>query len=190
MSKAKALTASEIKHAINVNKADERHGHRNATLVAFGLYTGCRIGEIVGFKIGDVYDTATGHVKEQFYLEAKNTKNKKGRFVFCNKKLKAILTDYIAQRGKVKDEDALFLSQSGTNFSANSGAQLMKKCFKKAGIDGASAHSTRRTFITKLAQKGVGVRELMVLAGHSSVAVTMQYVETNDERLKASVNLL
>ncbi len=48
----------------------------------------------------------------------------------------------------------------------------------------------RRTFITRLADKGIGVRVLVALAGHSSIAVTQLYIDVNDQQLANAVELL
>jgi integrase/recombinase XerD len=55
---------------------------------------------------------------------------------------------------------------------------------------GASSHSGRRTFITTLANKGVGVRVLAVLAGHSSITTTQAYIDVNDEIKRSAVELI
>ena len=51
-------------------------------------------------------------------------------------------------------------------------------------------HTPRRTFITQLADKGVGVRVLAELAGHSSISVTQRYIDVNDAQLARAVELL
>ena len=62
--------------------------------------------------------------------------------------------------------------------------------YERAGIVGASSHSGRRTFITTLANKGVGVRVLMALAGHRHMSTTQRYIDLNDKMLKVAVNLI
>ena len=62
--------------------------------------------------------------------------------------------------------------------------------FKRAGIAGASSHSMRRTFITNLASKGIGVRVLASLAGHRSIAVTQRYIDVNDDMKRNAVELV
>ncbi|MDA9350856.1 site-specific integrase, partial [Planktomarina temperata] len=47
-----------------------------------------------------------------------------------------------------------------------------------------------RTFITRLASKGVGVRVLAELAGHSSIATTQRYIDVNAEQLENAVELV
>lgn len=60
------------------------------------------------------------------------------------------------------------------------------------GADGASIalHSGRRSFITRLANKGINVRLLAALAGHSSIQVTQRYIDVNPDQLSAAVELL
>ena len=43
---------------------------------------------------------------------------------------------------------------------------------------------------TQLANKGMGVRVLAELAGHSSIAVTQRYIDVNDAQLARAVELL
>jgi len=62
--------------------------------------------------------------------------------------------------------------------------------YKGAGIDGASSHSSRRTFITTLANKGVSVRVLMELAGHKAMSVTQRYIDCNTLMVRKSLELL
>jgi len=74
-------------------------------------------------------------------------------------------------------------------FSANTLCQHFHFLYKEAGIDGASSHSGRRTFITNLASKGVGVRVLMALAGHQNIATTQRYIDVNDDMQRVAVEL-
>ena len=59
-----------------------------------------------------------------------------------------------------------------------------------AGISGATSHSGRRTGLTNLAERGVGVRTLMALAGHSNMATTQRYIDLRPAMLKAAGELV
>ncbi len=48
----------------------------------------------------------------------------------------------------------------------------------------------RRTFITNLSSKGIGVRVLASLAGHRSIAVTQAYIDVNDDMKRIAVELV
>ena len=51
-------------------------------------------------------------------------------------------------------------------------------------MTGATSHSGRRTFITKLATSGVSVRVIAEAVGHSSIATTQRYIDVNDEQFE------
>ena len=68
-------------------------------------------------------------------------------------------------------------------------AQRFHDLFKRAGIAGAFSHSMRRSFITNLATKGIGVRVLASLAVHRSIAVTQKYTDVNDDMMRNAVEL-
>ncbi|ABB73432.1 tyrosine-type recombinase/integrase [Nitrosospira multiformis] len=65
-----------------------------------------------------------------------------------------------------------------------------KAIYLKAGIDSATSHSGRCSFITNLASKGVGVRVSMSLAGHQSIAAAQLYIDVNDDMTPKAVNLV
>jgi integrase/recombinase XerD len=62
--------------------------------------------------------------------------------------------------------------------------------YSEAGIEGASSHSGRRSLLTSLASKGVGVRVLQEIAGHSSISVTQRYIDVNDHQMRAAVEMV
>lgn len=66
----------------------------------------------------------------------------------------------------------------------------MNGIYQNAGISGATSHTSRRTGLTNLAQRGVGVRELMALAGYSNMATTQCYIDLRPAILKAAVELV
>ena len=57
------------------------------------------------------------------------------------------------------------MTQMRTRFSANTMCQLFLQIYKDCGLKGATSHSGRRTYITKLANAGINVRLLAELAG-------------------------
>ena len=50
------------------------------------------------------------------------------------------------------------------------------------------SNTTNRTY--NLAERGVGVRVLMALAGHSNMATTQRYIDLRPAMLKAAVELV
>jgi ribosomal protein L39E len=70
------------------------------------------------------------------------------------------------------------------------GSDTISDIYKAIGLKDASSHSGRRTYITRLANKGVGVRLLAALAGHSHISTTQRYIDVNSEQLSEAVELL
>jgi len=68
--------------------------------------------------------------------------------------------------------------------------QLFLRILKNCGFKDASSHSGRRTYITRLANKGVGVRLLAALAGHSHISTTQRYIDVNADQMREAVELL
>lgn len=63
--------------------------------------------------------------------------------------------------------------------------QHLKLEIGRLGLLGCSSHSGRRTFITNAARKissvGGSLRDVQMLAGHSSLAVTQRYIEGDSD---------
>ena len=91
-----------------------------------------------------------------------------------------------------KTTDKLFYSQKTTSdgFTANTLTQHFHYLYKRAGVIGASSHSTRRTFITNLAAQGVGVRVIMGLSGHRALSSVQCYIDVNDDMKRKAVELV
>ncbi len=188
MAQATTLNDAQIKRALRYCQA-RRHVTRDTNILQFSLYTGLRAKELAALRISDVYD-AEGAVRTQFTLSKSQTKGSRARTVFVNKQLAQQLAVYRKWRCCTDAAAPLFRSQKGGHFSANTMCQLFLNIFRACGLQGASSHSGRRTFITRLANKGIGVRVLAALAGHSSIAVTQLYIDVNDEQLANAVELL
>jgi integrase/recombinase XerD len=77
-----------------------------------------------------------------------------------------------------------------SGFSANSLAQTFALLYREAGLEGASSHSGRRSFLTRLANQGTAIHLLKTLAGHRSISTTAAYLYSNPKQLRAVVELV
>jgi integrase/recombinase XerD len=189
MKQAKVPTDIEMKRLLAVI-ANGRHAGRNRIALALSFYAGMRVGEIASLKATDVFDDA-GNVRDAIRLHAENTKANEARAVFVSVRLRKEIMLYVADAGDAGDRDGpLLLTQKRTAFSANTLCQLFGQLYKQAGIDGASSHSGRRSFISKLAHNGVSPKVIMTLAGHKHMTTTQRYIDVNDEMMRRAVNLV
>lgn len=189
MRQAQTLNEAQLRRVLQYCQS-RRHPLRDRTIVLVSFNAGLRAKEIALLTIGDIYD-AEGAVREQFVLQGRQSKGGKARTVYLNQRLRAALKDYGAKHcvGRLCSAP-LFESQKGGHFSANTMCQLFLDIYKACGLKDASSHSGRRTFITRMAAQGVGVRVLAALAGHSSIQVTQRYIDVNDDQLASAVELL
>ena len=153
------------------------------------FYAGLRAKEIAALSVGNIFDE-TGAVREQFILSAAQSKGGQTRTVYLNQRLRRALADYGDTIKLTDPQRALFASQKGGHFSANTMCQLFLDIYKAVGLKDASSHSGRRTYITRLANKGVGVRLLAALAGHAHISTTQRYIDVNSDQLSQAVELL
>jgi integrase/recombinase XerD len=199
MSQAKVLNEKELRKVLLYVSA-HKHASRNKAMLLMTHLSGMRVGEVAAVTISDVLNT-DGSIKDEIYLAADQTKGSKGRTVLLPKRLQEELHHFLSIRFRLKElaainytdtNRALFNTQKEPirGFSANTLSQYFHYLYKASGIDGASSHSGRRGFITALANKGVNVRVLMALAGHSNLSTTQRYIELNPSMLRSAVEMM
>ena len=186
MPQARTLTHKELRRVLDY-VASRPHAARNRLVLLMTHWAGMRVGEVAALRVEDVL-AQDGAVKAEISLDAQRTKGKHARTVFLGDKLRKEIAAY----AKTLDgrQGQLFCTQKRTHFTANSLCQTLKAIYAQAGMDGASSHSGRRSFITTLASKGVGVRVLASLAGHRSIATTQLYIDVNDDMKRSAVELV
>ena len=181
-------TDGELRRLNSVAK-DSFHGLRDAALVAMSYRVGLRAKELASLSINDVL-SPTGKLLDECALTGEMTKGGKPRIIYLtNTTLRAVLTAYLNSRRALEHilfnaSSALFRSQKGGHFSPNTMQQLLSRLHRRAGVNGGRSHSGRRWFATELISKGVDIKSVSVLMGHSSVSMTAQYAEDNPQRLR------
>jgi len=184
---AKTLTSMEIRRVLDFI-ATRKHAVRNRAMVLTTFLSGLRVGEVAALRYMDILD-ADEEVRSEVRLDATQTKGNEGRVVFINAKLQKELASYVKAVPYINLADKLFYTQKNEGFTANTLTQFFHYLYRAVGIEGASSHSGRRTFITNLASKGVGVRVLMELSGHKNISTTQAYIDVNDDMMRKAVEL-
>lgn len=154
---------------------------------SFGL--GLRAKEIASLTIGDV-TSSNYQLLDELRLTRSMTKGEKQRHAYlAHKKIRDVLQVHLNDIKTMPRDKALFQTQRKSRFTANTLQKWFRSLYDKAGIHGASSHSGRRTFITRLIEQGADIKAVSRLAGHANIVTTAIYVEDNPERLKRLTNL-
>lgn len=186
--KAKVLTPDEFKRLLTVASS----GHfpeRNVAMIYCSFGLGLRAKEITSLNIGDISDQNL-KVLDEINLKRSMTKGEKQRHVYLsNKKVRSALQSYLDSLEQPRPDHPLFQTQRKSRFTPDVMQKWFKKQYDKAGIVGAKSHSGRRTFVTGLIDKGVDIKAVSKLAGHSNISTTAIYVDDNPEKLKRVAEL-
>ncbi|NCW32872.1 MAG: site-specific integrase [Betaproteobacteria bacterium] len=189
MAQAKTLNPEDLEKVLNFINT-QRHVERNRAMMLLTHWAGLRIGEVAALRWMDVV-MPSGQIKDEIRLLSRMTKNQTARTVYVSQRLKEELKRYANQARCIERTYPFFASQKSPlkGFSANSLAQTFAQIYKSAGIEGASSHSGRRTFLTSLANKGTAIHILKTLAGHQSITTTAAYLYSSPAQLRAAVEL-
>ena len=193
---AKTLTKGQV-DSLTAFLLTRRHGLRDQTVFLLSARAGLRAKEIANLKWGMVLG-ADGEVGDSIHLTDEASKGKSGRIVPLNKQLRGNLIqmlDVARQQRHFGSETAYVITteRSGQT-SAQAVVNMFKRWYGDLGLLGCSSHSGRRTFITNAARKistvGGSLRDVQMLAGHSSLAVTQRYIDGDSEARRKIVDLI
>lgn len=145
--------------------------------VMLSLAYGCglRAGEVVRLKVGDI-DSA------QNIVRIVQSKGRKDRNVMLPSDLLGLLRDWwkerptIQDRNVAKDTRFIFPGYNGKHLSARQISRLFKEAAKAAAISKpVTLHTLRHSFATHLLERGVDIRVIQALLGHSKLTTTARY---------------
>jgi integrase len=137
------------------------------------------------------------HSSEEKIWIVLSDKGKSGRIVPLNKQLRSNLGQMLSearQDNHFGPETAYVLTtERSGHTSAQAVVNMFKRRYASLGLLGCSSHSGRRTFITNAAKKistvGGSLRDVQMLAGHSSLAVTQRYIESDSQAQRRIVDM-
>ena len=141
---------------------------------------------------------ADGDIGTSIHLTDKASKGRGGRVIPLNMQLRLKLADLLEQERQHHRFDLATSHVIRTERSEKTSPQaivnMFASWFEDLGLMGCSSHSGRRTFITSAARKissvGGSLRDVQMLAGHSSLAVTQRYIEGDVEARTKVVELV
>lgn len=180
--------------------SEGQNARRDTLILMLGLYAGLRSKEIAGLRWENVL-TQDGEIDQVIRLTNDISKGKTGGYISINNRLRGALIDYLSayKRGmknkKFDRKQPVIQSSRGSGgMKAQSVVVHLKSLFTKAGLDGASSHSLRRTFITNCARAissvGGSMKDVQELARHANLQNTQLYVASNSEASRKVVELI
>ena len=154
-----------------------RHPLRNRVIVLLAAKAGLRAVEIANLTWDMVLDP-TGDVSSVIELRDIAAKNGSGRLIPVHPDLRKAL---VAYRSRSPAFGPVIQSERGGPMTPLSIVVWFNRAFRNMGLHGCSAHSGRRTFITRAARlvhkAGGSLRDVQLLAGHCSIRTTQRYID-------------
>lgn len=201
--KRKALTLEEEKIFLNFVKSNTRFSRWYSIFVVM-LNTGMRVGEATGLRWQDV-DFGNNVISVNHTLVY--SPNSDGKFVFSisDPKTEAsvrsipmlrTVRDILLRESATRTENTEFIFtnragnphyQTALNDAINN---IVRTCNEEYGYDVLphfSCHTLRHTFATRMCERGVNMKVIQDILGHTDISITMNiYTDaTNDMKRKA-----
>lgn len=184
-----------------------RYRYKNGPIGVFILNTGLRVGEVAALSKKDFNpinktvkirgnivvtkrrDSAGEREKDgNTYIKRKqrSTKTKSGeRILYLNQTAYDMIMIYQAYQTSSSPNSPLFPTKKGTYHNPTSLSKSITRIMNAINIEGMAAHSLRHTFASQLFERGVDIKDISELLGHSSVDITYRvYIHLAKDRGK------
>jgi len=189
---AKILTDAQVRAALAACDG-HRYPLRDRVMVLLSVRAGLRAKEIACLKWGMVTD-AEGQVGDALHLDNKSSKGRNGgRTIPLHAELRAALVA-LKETRNVDADDRVVFSERTIGMSPTAVQVWFHRHYAALGFVGASSHSGRRTFVTKLAKKiveaGGSLRDVQELAGHASLTTTQRYIQGSNDAKRRVMGLI
>ena len=170
-----ALTSAQHN---KLERAADRHGPRDAAIIAVLLYTGARVEECAQLDTEDLAITArTGQVRL-------HGKGDQVRTVPLPAPARERIAAWLRQRAN--QPGFLWTGQHG-RLTTSGITQVVLAVGDDAGISGLRPHRIRHTYGTRLRQGGADVAQIQALLGHASLDTSARYFRAGPTETAAVV---
>lgn len=174
------LSDREIKEITSVINVADILGIRDRAMIELLYSSGIRASEIL--SVGEF----------NFNFEERELrvigKGEKERVTFFSNRALEWIKKYISEKQKKYknySKNVLFVNSKGESLSDRSLRRIIEAYGKKAGIiKQVSPHTFRHSFATELMNRGLDIKFLQELLGHSSIATTQIYTTVSKDHLK------
>ncbi len=180
------ITDNDFKKLIGAIDTTTFHGHRDYVIIHLLTDTGMRIGETLELTEKNLLLD-----KRAIFIGADINKGRRDRYVFYSVTMQNILTRWIDYKDRYLNTSLLFPSSKNQKLGVSNMEKNLKKYVLRAGLNpNISCHHFRNSFGKRALMSGMGIFQLSVLLGHSSVEVTQQaYADLTTEDIRKSYQL-
>ena len=154
--------------------------YRNWVMINVFVATGCRLGSCINVRMQDI-DFSSNTI---FFVKMKN---RKALLLPLNDDLRAILLEYFS-KSAFKPDDCIFPSLKGKMFTDTGFCATFRDYAAKRNVIKAGIHKFRHTYAKQFILSGGNPAKLQRILGHSSIEITMQYVNLYSVDLKDDIN--
>ena len=207
----KFFTQEEVNQVCSECVAQHSNGkqiYRLGQAIIVLIYTGMRIGELLGLKWVDVdYEKKVVKINENVVMVKNRARNEdddtpkyklieqdsvkttsSSRFVQLNQKAVQALKDIQAINGNYTH---VMTSANGKILNPKNFDRMLRNVLKRCGLEPSGAHTLRHTFASLLFKNGVDAKIVSELLGHSDVAFTYNmYIHLIKEQKQQAVDIL
>jgi integrase/recombinase XerD len=183
---AKILSEAQ-QRAVLAFLATTKLSRRNQLMFLLSFDAALRAKEIAHLTWEMVTD-AEGNLADEIRLEDKAAKGKSGGTIPISKRLKEAFV--VHGEGKML-RGRVIKSARGNDLTSQVVINFFWLLYRDMGYDGRSSHSGRRTAITRWSRKistvGGSMKDVQMLARHSSLQMTQRYVEVSEDACRRVV---
>ncbi len=195
------LTDIEVAALLSEAERDkDPRGYRMVALIKILAGSGLRISEVISLKKNNIQSSVIdGATQNYLLIRGKGDKERIAPLPDSSyqaiRKYLEFREEFLTPVQKLKDKNFagdswLFPSKSKAgHITRQQVANMLKLYAIKAGMDPdkISPHILRHSFATNILQKGLDLRVLQEILGHSDISTTQIYTETNPVRMKSFV---
>jgi len=149
--------------------------------------TGMRIGELLALTWADV-DFARDQIRiwrSQWRGKITTTKNNGTRYVGLSRNARVAL-----QAVHHQNSEFVFCRADGRPGSEGTAYDMIRRTYRRAGVDASGWHVLRHTFATNLVTRGIPLYHVQALLGHSTPMMTQRYAHLAPDTLRDAIRVL
>lgn len=177
----KTLSLEEIAHFLSLPDHETLTGLRDRVIMEVFYSSGVRLSELAGLSRSDI-DWRGRRIKVK-------GKGKKERLIPITQSALDWMKRYLdaplryqdhERQMKEEDAEAVFLNRWGKRLTTRSIDRLFKDYLRRSGLaNRLTPHALRHSIATHLLEKGMDLKTIQVLLGHSALTTTTIYTQVS-----------